>query len=497
MAVSIYLSNNTVQIVCGEANKKRVRVEKIYSLTIPEGSLLNGVITSENNLKNDLKNIWEKYQIPRKGVCLVLDSSQIMMKTVVAKKANAKKILASVAKEFADTIHTEQYVFDGRTLREDAAQKQVEVLAVAAEKEYLADYVRIFQEIGVTLDGIDVAISAQMKVLGRIAQLKEETFITSHLDGNNLVSTLIVDGHYKYFNRTRLFSEHGTEGFAAEVARTVSSITQFYSSQKYEEPLEHVYMGGYGKADYELCKEVIGRLGMKAQIPENSAVALMPGQEQTVIESALKGEPLRTCDYIYAIGALIQDKGDIDLCERYKKCQKSGSPNGLSVKRALPVIVVSGVCVTVSLGLIVMNLMTQNKLDTVNSYIDSPANQEAYAEAMNKQAEANRLQSMVRDGEGLWETIQSYPLPNSKVEQEILQCAGSEVSITVNSYDAKTGVYEFTAKSANVTTINAFITRLRESSVFANLEYSGYTMEEKTGMYLIMVNGFLNESAGR
>lgn len=91
MAVSVYLSNNTVQIVCGDARKKQIRVEKIYSLTIPEGSLLNGVITSEMNLKHELKQIWETYQLPSKGVRLVLDSSQIMLKTVQTPKANAKK----------------------------------------------------------------------------------------------------------------------------------------------------------------------------------------------------------------------------------------------------------------------------------------------------------------------------------------------------------------------------------------------------------------------
>lgn len=496
MAVSIYLSNNTVQIACGDAGKRQVRVEKIYSLTIPEGSLLNGVITSEMNLKNDLKQIWEQYQLPRKGVRLVLDSSQIMVRTVQAPKANAKKMLASIAQEFSDTINIEQYVFDGKILRQEG-QKKTEVLAAAAEQEYLADYVRMFDDIGVSLEGIDIAVNAQMKVLGRIPQLREATMITSHLDGNNLVSTLIVDGNYKYFNRTRLFSEHGTEGFAAEVARTVSSIMQFYSSQKYEEPLEQVYMGGYAARDYELCRESIERLGMRAEIPQNSDVFAMPEQGKTVIESELKGEPVRTCDYIYAVGALIEDKGDINLYERYRKSQKQTAKGGLTVKKAVPVLAVFGVCAAASVTLLVMNMLTQKRIDKAEDYIDNPANQMAYADALDKQAEAGRLQSMVREGEDIWETIRSYPLANSKVEQEIVACAGDEVSITVNSYDAETGVYEFTAKSANVTIINEFITRLRESAVFANLEYSGYSMEENTGRYLIMVNGFLNENAGK
>lgn len=497
MAVSVYLSNNTVQIVCGDARKKQIRVEKIYSLTIPEGSLLNGVITSEMNLKHDLKQIWETYQLPSKGVRLVLDSSQIMLKTVQTPKANAKKILASVAQEFADTINIDQYVFDGKILREEAGQKKVEVLAAAAEQEYLADFVRMFQDIGVTLEGIDVAVNAQMKVLGRIPELKKETMITSHLDGNNLVSTLIVDGNYKYFNRTRLFSEHGTEGFAAEVARTVSSIMQFYSSQKYEKPLEQVYMGGYSAQDYELCREAIERLGMRAQIPENSDAFAMPETGQTVVESDLKGEPVRTCDYIYAIGALIQDKGDIDFYERYRKGQKRTAKSGLGAGKLIPIIVTFGVCAVASVVVLAMNMITQRKIDKAEEYIENPANQLSYMDALDKQAEASRLQSMVREGEGIWEIIHSYPMPNSKVEQEIVQCAGDEVSITVNSYDAKTGVYEFTAQSSNVTIINEFITRLRESAVFANLEYSGYSMEEKTGNYLIMVNGFLNENAGK
>lgn len=494
MAVSIYLSNNTVQIAIGDAGKNKVRIDKLYSLTIPEGSLLNGVITSEINLKNDLKQIWEKYQIPQKGVRLVLDSSRIMIKSVTVPKSNQKKMFIGLAEEFADTIQSDDYLFDGDVLCE-VPGKKTEVLATAAEKEYIGDYVRLFNEIGISLESIDVSVNTELKIIKRLPQLEEGTVITSHLDGNNLVSTLLVDGHFKYFSRTRLFGEHGTESFASEVTRTVSSIMQFYSSQKYEKPLQNVYMGGYGREDYLLCQEAIERLGIHAAFVENPEGFVLPDSEKTVIQSELSGEPFRVCDYIYPIGALIQKKQDINLYSKYIKSHKT-EKTGMTIKTAAPIIIVLGVCAVISAVLLTMNYLTERKVNEAEEFIGSPLHQKAYEEAMEKQAEAARIQSSLNEGKEIWEVIKSYPLPDTKVEQEILVCAGNEVAITVNSYDSETGVYGFTAKASDVTTINEFITRLRESSVFANLEYSGYTMEED-GAYLIMVDGFLNENAGK
>lgn len=494
MAVSIYLSNNTVQIAVGDAGKNKVRIEKLYSLTIPEGSLLNGVITSEANLKNDLKQIWEKYQIPIKGVRLVLDSSRIMIKSVTIPKTGSKKMSVGLAKEFADTIQSGEYLYDGDVLCE-VADKKVEVLATAAEKEYIGDYVRLFNEIGISLESIDVSVNTELKIIKRLPELRDGTVITSHLDGNNLVSTLLVDGHFKYFSRTRLFAEHGTESFAAEVTRTVSSIMQFYSSQKFERPLQNVYMGGYEREDYLLCREAIERLGIRAAFSENSEGFILPGSDKTVIQSGLSKEPFRVCDYIYPIGALIQEKKDINLYSRYVKSHKR-EKTGMSIKTAAPIIIVFGVCAAVTASLLIMNYLTERKVNEAEEFISSPLNKKAYEDAVEKQAEAARIQSNISEGKAIWEVIKSYPLPNTKVEQEIVVCAGNKVAITVNSYDSETGVYGFTAKASDVTTINEFITRLRNSSVFANLEYSGYQMEED-GAYLIMVDGFLNENAGK
>ena len=495
MTTSIYLSNNTVQIILGTAGKKEVRVEQIYALNLTEGSLLNGVITSEFNLKNDLKRIWEQYKLPTKNVRLVLDSSQIMTKNLTVQRANDKKTDAAIEAEFAGNIQMERYLIDRTVIKIDDQKKQ-EILAVAAESDYIQEYIHLFNEIGVTLESIDASINAQMKVFGRIAPMQDMTVITSHLDGNNLISTLLVKGSFVYFNRTRLFSEHGTEGFASEVARTISSLMQFYSSQKYEEPLETVYMAGYSEEDYISCAPEVEKMGIKAEIPANTDNFVLPALENVVIHSTLADEPLRTCDYIFAIGALIGKKEDINLVKKYTKSIK-GKGTSINTGKLLLIAIILGVCVVASAAVLGLNFMKQKQIAKVESYINDQKNQEAYADALQKQSDANRMQSSVSLGQSIWGAIQSYPLPNSKVQQEIIACAGSDVSITVNSYDDKTGVYALTATSGNVTTINEFIARLRESNVFADLEYSGYTMDEKSGGYLINVSGFLAESSGK
>ena len=119
------------------------------------------------------------------------------------------------------------------------------------------------------------ALCSAVRLLGAHEALAESTCIILLLDGDNLVSALLVGGKYVYSSRARLFSEHGTPEFAVEVARNVSGIMQFHTSEKLENVITHVYLGGFFGTDERLSAENIAGLGLAVErLPETKRIQM-------------------------------------------------------------------------------------------------------------------------------------------------------------------------------------------------------------------------------
>ena len=61
MKTTVYLSNHRVQIAVGEAKKSKIKIQNLVQFDLREGSLINGVITSEDGLKHQLEKAWESH----------------------------------------------------------------------------------------------------------------------------------------------------------------------------------------------------------------------------------------------------------------------------------------------------------------------------------------------------------------------------------------------------------------------------------------------------
>lgn len=140
--------------------------------------------------------------------------------------------------------------------------------------------------------------------------------------------------------------------------------------------------------------------------------------------------------------------------------------------------------------------MERSQINEQKAYIESEENQSAFAEAKELENQLQEVQGKIREAQLISDVNETYPLPGSKVEQAILNCAEDKVTIQIDAYNAEKGTYEFTAMAAQVTEIHAFINRLEKSDVFADLEYSGYNYTEDAGKYDIQINGYLSEHAG-
>lgn len=483
MKTSVYLSNHRVQIAVGEAKKNKIQVQNFLQFDIREGSLINGVITSEEGLKAQLSKAWESHGLSKK-INLVIDSTQIAAKIMTIPKMNKKKTLEVVKKELSSLENPENYVYDYRICKTDNKSGMTTVLGAAVQESMLKSYLDVFVSMGVEVESVDIALNAQLKAFERIQDLKSETFIFSKLDGEILISTLFVQGTYKYLNRTRMFAEHGTDGIAAEVGNTISSMIQFLATEQKEEKIKSIYLGGFPEEDKRFLQTPLRELGLEIGDSFQLTGYELPDEKEFY-------------NFIFAVGALISEKGwDIDFAQKIRTREENKKSSkvypGLFVSAGL-----TALCIVVSGVIFAMNMISSSKISEMDTYIEDSSNQSDYTNAKHLDLELANKQSGKEQFALVKQVLESYPQANSRVEKLVKNSAGTKVSITVDRYDSSTGMYEFVAMAPKVTSIYDFINRLKKSELFADLKYSGYNYTEETKQYDIHISTYLSENAGK
>ena len=131
MKTTVYLSNHRVQIAVGEAKKSKIKIQNLVQFDLREGSLINGVITSEDGLKHQLEKAWESHGISMK-ISLVIDSTQIAAKLMTIPKMNKKKTLETVRKELSSIENPEKYVYDYRVCGMDKKSGMATVIGAVS-----------------------------------------------------------------------------------------------------------------------------------------------------------------------------------------------------------------------------------------------------------------------------------------------------------------------------------------------------------------------------
>ena len=115
--------------------------------------------------------------------------------------------------------------------------------------------------------------------------------------------------------------------------------------------------------------------------------------------------------------------------------------------------------------------------------------EELYNNRVDWQNRSNALDSAQK-------SLDTYPLPNSTVNQMLENCAAGLASVSISQYDSATGTLTVSVTASQVDRINQFIEKLRQQSIFDVQEYSGY-QKLSDDSWAVNVTLGLKSSAGR
>lgn len=290
---SLYLCSRTVYAAVGSPTARGARITAAASTQLPEGCLINGVITNEADLAEALKAFFADNKLPTGRVALIAGGSQFMHRIMELPAMSEKKRLAVLSHELSSSgAETTAPLDDYMLLSRDAKTRTDTVLATRVEQSVIAGYDALAKDAGFKLTCIDLGLAAPIKAVRTIPALQNGTFVVLQFDDDTISACLFVQGQYTYSTRSRLFNPRGTAESGTEIAQKLSGLIQFHIASKSEHQIDTVYFAGADAKDFTVCRPGCEALALKVeQFPDSPTVSLPK-------DTAL-------ADVLYAAGNLI------------------------------------------------------------------------------------------------------------------------------------------------------------------------------------------------
>lgn len=487
MSVSVYLSNQQIQIAVGNRGKK-AGLSNVYTTLAPEGSIINGIVMNPTNFGEFLKEYWTKNNIPLKDIYLVINSNKIAGKQIELPKMNKEKSLDFIQREFADMGRDEdsEQVFAYTKLSENAKEKMAKVYGESAPVDLLRDYVKIFEFMGAELKGI---FSSEGSIIGftrETAAKQAKSFILQLSNDNLLANVVFVDGEFFYYNSVRCFNTPGTDEHLEECIKSLSQLSQFLQTRGLKGQFEKLFVAGWESSKVTFYQELVNGQGINTPVE-----VLRPGVGKGDVQD------IEAAGYLFPVSGLYDFGKEANLLvsmNTVKRDEKEADK--LKQKIVIGSFVTAAMVIAIAASWTV-RLLKKSKLDELKEYNENVAMDVARYDVLLERSEA--IETKYKAMDDITKKIDSYPIATEEIVQIIKDTAEGYAIIEIGNFDAEAGVINVTAKAADVDLINQYIKVLNKMDIFSSVNYTGYSYsgDDAGGIWDIHVACTLAESAGR
>lgn len=295
MSVHVYISNNKIQVLLGSYAKNRLQVQSVCEEPLEEGCILNGIIMNAFSLQNTITQMWQKYNLPSKGVHLVVNGSSVTVKPMKIPQTAPKNVPGLIRTEFRDMENIQNLIVDYSVTNLRNLDGTCSILAVLSTKEFIMSYVNLFKEAKIDLEVIDLVQNCLIKLMKRFKSLQGKTYAVFILDKNMLMQCLFSNDNFVMTRRSRILAEPEDPGFEREIGQNINSIIQFNKSEQTGSDITEFYLSGFPDAAVPLFP----------RFEENFHVQVRTFPEYTPAEITLP-ENMRPAEYCILLGSLIR-----------------------------------------------------------------------------------------------------------------------------------------------------------------------------------------------
>lgn len=484
MSVVIYLSNRDVKAVVGTEQGGQAVATRTCRAQAPERSLINGMVTDEEGFTSFLQKFWEDSRLPKKDVTLVLGSSQAVTRMMEVPKMSHKKMMEYLPREFASVERAREPVYGYLQLSRESTLCRV--FAVMVERSFLKPHVERFKKMGICLEGIAMAVMAEILALNQLGYLRDKTCVVQMSDGMSLQNILYVRGTCCQHTRSRISAAWGSEMPGMECAALIASQQQLLNAIMPGEVIGHVYLGGEtGREDFSVWRANI--------LQEDAGLCVEPVCEEPGGRlRLLDGEQGGFAHYITLIGGLLVPKGRGNLLDHYNRDQAYRKQYSDTIRYVMPpmaAFLVFGI-ISAAQGFTWFSRADQVKRQL--DYMGSPELTANVAEYDRQLADHETLKRRTEVIRQTMENLNSYPQYDTRIRQAVQECAAWLATVEITSFVAAEGTLTLEASARDARSVHQFVDRLESrSDVFSGIYYEGFIYAEESNTWKTVVVCYL------
>lgn len=125
------------------------------------------------------------------------------------------------------------------------------------EREFLKPYIDLFDEMGISLESIDIMTNSIIKLTESIPKLTNLSYVLTVINGQDVIHYLFINGQYEIANRIRIFSDRGTVAFITELSNSLTKLMQFTKGTYKDAQLEKIYFAGLETYEEDMLMSTI------------------------------------------------------------------------------------------------------------------------------------------------------------------------------------------------------------------------------------------------
>ncbi|MDF2556416.1 MAG: pilM [Bacillales bacterium] len=469
MSNSIYISNSEIQIVKYSRSGDKVKIDGYVSSILPEGCIINGVITDYQLLVGQLKRLKEEAPSFFTKLTLTVDTNSILTKKIPVPQLKRDKYYLIVEDELRGRLSAYRDVlFDFSFWNK--RKKGTVILGAGVDKTAIDAYLTVFKEANIKLDHIHVGLESILRYLEHFKFNHESTFALNIIDKVSMLSLIFDKGEFVFSTRSRIMGESAIQ-IAQSVIQNLSQLFQFNKN------ITHSFYLG---ANDELLSEIKNR---------NPISEVEISQFNFNVET--KGDPKMDPSLHFVLFGTYADDKHINFLDSFKRLEKANKkPSKFKPIYLLGFLIPIGIAGTFQF----LNTQT-NKIESENEKIKSFLKSEdvreqkrqikVYQETINQLSEVNKNIDL-----GI-EEFKEITTINSETVNSIYGLAGNQVTIKSFSFDSDSNSFDISASANSQLDISTYGSRLKETNLFSDVQYLGYQGSESSMVFTFKIKAIL------
>jgi Tfp pilus assembly PilM family ATPase len=298
--ISIYFSATALRIIVGSSSRDGFQVEEFHSECLPEGMMINGIITAPEALAHFLADCNQQWGPFKHNATAIIENNTIRSKRIELPALREAQLMPFVRTELTSLLEENaDDVIDYAVTGSDSVTGATKALGVVAGRVQLQNYASVMREAGFNLKRIDVGANALAKLPRILTLLQTGIRMLGIIDSNLLALVYYQQGEYMLARRYRLLAPEATDERRTEIAGHLSAMLQFQKSQNRDAEMDVIYLTGIPPERVQMLSASAAYLGVLIEALEKPEALSLRGK------AAFEATNFDLSAYLYNIGALL------------------------------------------------------------------------------------------------------------------------------------------------------------------------------------------------